>query len=103
NDTDTTHDPLCELAHALQAFFPSDVVRCKPGAINGNRALALFYIDSRAVQDRLDEVLGIDGWQDSYQRLPDGSVVCTLRCRIGGEWITHQDVGSEGGQADRGD
>jgi hypothetical protein len=38
--------------------------------VSGNRALAAAYIDSRAVQNRLDEVLGVDGWQDDYQCLP---------------------------------
>jgi hypothetical protein len=61
--------------------------------VSGNRALAAAYIDSRAVQDRLDDVLGVDGWQDDYRCLPDGSVVCRLRCRIGGEWLTKVDVG----------
>jgi hypothetical protein len=27
-------------------------------------------------------------WQDDYQCMPDGSVVCRLRCRIGGAWLT---------------
>jgi hypothetical protein len=48
------------------------------------RALAICYSDARAVIDRLDDVLGIDGWQDAYEILPDGSTVCTLHVRIGG-------------------
>jgi hypothetical protein len=39
--------------------------------VTGNRALAAAYIDSRVVHDRLDEVLGVDGWQDDDQCLPD--------------------------------
>jgi hypothetical protein len=71
--------------------------------VSGTRALAAAYIDSRAVQDRLDEVLGVDGWQDDYHCLPDGAVVCRLRCRIGGEWVTSVDVGSPSEQPDGGD
>jgi hypothetical protein len=67
------------------ALFDAAAVRWKPMKVTGNRALAAAYIDSRAVQDRLDDVLGVDGWQDDYQCLPDGSVVCRLRCRVGGE------------------
>jgi len=92
-----------EIADALSAFFPSTAVRFRPGATNGNRALALPYVDCRAVQQRLDDVLGLDGWQDSYEVLSDGSVVCTLRCRIGEQWITRQDVGSPSEQPDEGD
>ena len=32
------------------------------------------------------------GWQDEYEFLPDGSVVCRLRLRVGDEWITKVDV-----------
>ena len=32
-------------------------------------------------------MLGVMGWQDSYDVLPDGAVVCRLRIRIGAEWI----------------
>src|SRR5262249_40457923 len=92
-----------EIADALSAFFPSTAVRFRPGATSGNRALALPYVDCRAVHQRLDDVLGLDGWQDSYEVLSDGSVVCTLRCRIGDAWITRQDVGSPSEQPDEGD
>jgi hypothetical protein len=43
------------------------------------------------------------GWQDSYECLPDGSVVCRLSIRIGGEWITKTDVGGQSEQPDEGD
>jgi hypothetical protein len=48
-------------------------------------------------------VLGVDGWQDDYQCLPAGSVVCRLRCRIGGDWLTKVDVGGPSEQPDGGD
>ena len=38
----------------------------------------LAYIDARDVMDRLDEVVGVGGWQDSYKVLNDDSVECTL-------------------------
>ena len=43
------------------------------------------------------------GWQDEYQILDGGSVTCKLRLRIGGEWITKMDVGSQSEQPDDGD
>ena len=58
---------------------------------------------SRVIQDRLDDVLGVMGWQDSYECLPDGSVVCRLRIRLGTEWITKEDVGGQSEQPDEGD
>jgi hypothetical protein len=55
-----------EVAAALAKPFDTDEVHFKPAAVNGNRALAIAYVDARAIQDRLDEVLGVDGWQDDY-------------------------------------
>jgi hypothetical protein len=93
------HDVMRRLAEP----FGRDEVEFKPGATKGNRALAMAYVDARVIQDRLDEVLGIDGWQDEYQVLEGGSVVCKLRCRLGGEWVTKADVGSQSEQPDGGD
>ena len=92
-----------ELTEALAAPFQRSEVKFRPGATSGNRALALGYVDARAIQDRLDEVLGVVGWQDEYECLPDGSVVCRLRLRLGAEWITKMDVGSPSEQPDEGD
>lgn len=78
----------------LASPFDLSEVRFRPSVVKQNRALAIALVDARSVQDRLDAVLGVDGWQDEYTTLEDGSVVCRLRLRIGGEWITKMDVGS---------
>lgn len=91
------------LTEALAAPFTAEALHFKPGKITGNRALALVYVDARAIQDRLDAVLGVQGWQDEYECLPDGSVVCRLRLRLGQEWITKMDVGAPSEQPDEGD
>jgi hypothetical protein len=97
-------DPLvAKLTEALLAPFDPTEVKFKPAVVSGNRALALAYVDSRTIQDRLDDVLGIAGWSDEYECLPDGSVVCRLRCKIGNEWITKTDVGGQSEQPDEGD
>lgn len=96
-------DEIKALTEALAAPFDSTAVRFKPGKVVGNRALALVYVDARAIQDRLDEVLGVLGWQDEFEFLPDGSVVCRLRLRLGDEWITKVDVGAPSEQPDEGD
>jgi hypothetical protein len=91
------------LTEALATPFDPREVRFKPGVISGNRALALAFVDARVIQDRLDDVLGVTGWQDEYECLPDGSVVCRLRLRLGDEWITKMDVGGPSEQPDEGD
>jgi len=109
-DTDRTppEDPPLpagteSLEQALLAPFEQGEVKFKPAVVSGNRALALPYVDARVIQDRLDEVLGVAGWQDEYECLPDGSVVCRLRLRLGSEWITKMDVGGPSEQPDEGD
>ncbi|HEY7309859.1 MAG TPA: Rad52/Rad22 family DNA repair protein [Gemmataceae bacterium] len=92
-----------ELTESLAAPFDPREVRFKPAVVSGNRALALAYVDARVIQDRLDDVLGVTGWQDEYECLPDGSVVCRLRLRLGDEWITKMDVGGQSEQPDEGD
>jgi hypothetical protein len=91
------------LADALAAPFPAESIGWKPGAVAGGRAMALAFIDARDVMDRLDQAAGLDNWQDSYESLPDGTVVCTLSLRIGGEWLSKSDAGGESEQKDPGD
>ncbi len=88
---------------ALAMPFEPSAVKFKPQAVKGNRAMAVAYVDCRMVQDRLDEVLGVENWQDEYTLLPDGSVVCKLQLKIGDHWISKMDVGSPSEQPDGGD
>src|SRR5262249_58459438 len=110
HDNEKLGTPLAEvsaevdaLMQALAAPFDPREVKFKPAVVSGHRAMAMAYIDARVIQDRLDEVLGGAGWQDEYECLPDGSVVCRLRLRLGGEWITKMDVGGPSEQPDEGD
>lgn len=96
---------LVVLAQSLSALWPAQEIRWKPQALtkDGSRALAVAYIDARQVQNRLDDVLGVTGWQDEFSFLPDGAVTCKLSVRINGEWITKMDVGGKSEQPDEGD
>jgi hypothetical protein len=91
------------MARALAAPFDPRDVKLKPQVVQGTRALAVTYVDARAVQDRLDAVFGVDGWSTKYTPLADGSVMCDLSCRFGDEWVTKGDVGSLSAQPDAGD
>jgi len=96
----TSHDQVME---ALASPFENNEIRHKPGVVSGNRALAIPYVDARAIQDRLDLALGLINWQDEYECLADGAVICRLRVRIGDEWIVKVDVGGPSDQPDEGD
>jgi hypothetical protein len=91
------------LTAALAVPFEPREVKYKPQMVKNNRCLAMAYIDARLIQDRLDEVLGVENWEDAYRILPDGSVMCRLRCKLGDRWITKTDVGSPSEQPDGGD
>src|SRR5262245_53350033 len=71
-------EEIRRIQEALAAPFAVEDLGWKPQTISGNRALAVPFIDSRDVQKRLDEVVGVAGWEDSYEVLLDGNVVCRL-------------------------
>lgn len=56
-------------------------------------ATCLAYITGRAVQDRLDAVLGGENWKVEYKEWAIGTpgVLCGLSLRLNGEWITKWD------------
>lgn len=96
------------LRAALSAFFPENVVSCRPGATftrdGQTQAMVLWYIDARDVMNRLDDVFGPGGWQDRYETAFDKAmVICHLSCRVNGEWITKSDAGALSEQPDEGD
>lgn len=91
------------VAAALAAPFPAECLGWKPQIVKGARALAMPYIDARDVQARLDEAAGAFNWRDEYTPLPDGSVICTLSLRVGGEWVSKSDIGGQSDQPDGGD
>lgn len=83
-----------EIRDKLAAPFAAAEIQWRAIAVKGHSALAAPYVDARAVMRRLDEVLGVDGWQDSYAPLVNGCVVCTLRVHVEQGWIERADVGS---------
>jgi len=63
----------------LKEPFPAEDIQWKPGTMTKDKkkALAMAYVDARAIQDRLDEVCGMDGWGTNYQ-VVDGGILCYL-------------------------
>lgn len=54
-------------------------------------ALALAYIESREVMNRLDAVVGIGNWQDRFEMQGD-AIICSIGIRIDSEWIWKSDA-----------
>ena len=84
---------LKDVFSALAAPFHPKDIEWRAGATNSDKtkALALAYITSRAVMDRLDEVISPENWRDEYKSGPDGGVTCGLSLRFNNEWITKWD------------
>jgi hypothetical protein len=62
------------------------------GDSNGNKwGMVLAYITNRAIMERLDEVFGVGGWQNEYQPMPDGGIICGIKAKVGDEWIIKYD------------
>jgi hypothetical protein len=101
--SDSRKQEMAAVCQALAAPFNPKAVKFKPAVVSGNRAMAMAFVDARTVQDRLDEVVGVEGWQDDYEVLADGSVVCRLQVCLNGFWLTKVDVGSPSEQPDDGD
>lgn len=61
---------------------------------NAYGANCVAYVDARDVEDRLDEVFGVEGWQNTYESI-DGILYCHLMVKPNDEWVTKTDCGTE--------
>ena len=77
----------------LKQPFDPKFVKWRVGATNKDKTkgIALAYIDAREVKKRLDDVVGLAGWQDRYVAV-DGGFICELSLKIDDEWITKSDA-----------
>lgn len=109
-----------DLFDALAAPFPVEEVLWRVGPTNERyrkegeplRGMPLCYIDARAVMDRLDSVVGFDGWQCTYTPGVSTSIVCNISLRfpviyqnnqVGHEWVSKGDgAGATDMEADKG-
>jgi len=88
-----------EYLERLAQPFPPEEVGFKVQSTNRDRTkgLVVAYVDARTVLDRLDEVVGSEGWQDAYEVLADhrdgsGRLV-EVRCRLTLLGVSKEDVG----------
>jgi len=88
-----------DLFAALAAPFADAEVKVR--AAQGGRSLA--YVTARTVMNRMDAVLGPEGWWDTYTPRED-SVECHLTIVLpDGNYVTKVDAGAYAGMADSGD
>lgn len=80
------------LLEQLSAPFPTDKVSWRVGSTTKDKkkGKALCYIDARDVMERLDSVLGVEGWQRRYTHA-DKKTICEIGIKIGEEWVWKAD------------
>ena len=87
-----------DLSRLADPFAPSDI-DWKPGTVTRDKSkgLAMAYLTSRAVQERLDTVCGPADWRNEFREGPGGGVLCGLSIYVQrepgelGEWVTKWD------------
>ncbi|WP_304207046.1 Rad52/Rad22 family DNA repair protein, partial [Fusobacterium perfoetens] len=65
-----------KLLEKLREKFTREELEFRVGAVNKDKmeGLALAYVQARAIQNRLDELFGIDGWTVSYREVSAGFI-----------------------------
>lgn len=75
-------------------FKPDEIEYRITAKSKDNKGLAVAYIQNRAIQNRLDEVMGFNNWKNEFSVVDKGKI-CGLSLRIDGEWITKYDGASD--------
>lgn len=83
------------LLPALANKFTEDALEWRIGrcgvTARGPWAQLLCYVTNRAIQDRLDAVVGPHRWQNQFVQWGSGNQLCGISIRCGDEWITKWD------------
>ena len=96
-----------EVWRKLAEPFPPGEVQWRVEALSRDkkRALVVPYVDARTVLDRLEKVVGPEGWHDAYEVLSDAERLvkdergerrerlCEVKCRLTVLGVTKEDVG----------
>ena len=77
----------------LRAYFAPHDIEWKLGNVNKGSltGLAMPYITSRAIQNRLDETCGPENWQDEYRPWKEKSQLCGISINTANGWVTKWD------------
>lgn len=70
----------------------------KDGKSVRGKIICMPYLSGGQVRDRLNEVLGVDGWMFKSHLETDGARTGTLSIKIGSEWVDRDGVGTKSNQ-----
>lgn len=83
-------------ARLQEPFEPNDIKwRVRQSGLKNGRAwmIVLPYITGRAIQNRLDDVFGVGGWEVLQEETKNGDgFICTLSMLVNDRWVRKQDV-----------
>jgi hypothetical protein len=85
------------IAQQLAAPFPAEDVEWRPsGKVGPNQRTSLVaYVDARTIQNRLDEVVGVDGWQFDCQPIAvEGGEIKVAKGTLTIFGVSKSDVGT---------
>jgi len=84
-----------DIIQLLGAPFPFEEVEAKIQVNSGDKksGLAVFYLDSRAIQNRLDKAVGALNWSNSFSTWQENAQICGISIynQSIGEWVTKHD------------
>lgn len=99
---------MTDILAALAAPFDPAIISWRVGAVTKSdgtepsRGMALAYLDSRDVQDRLNAVVGVD-WQVRHPWASGTKLACEIGIKIDGEWVWRGDgAGDSDVEAEKG-
>jgi len=92
---------MSNIFEQLKEPFKPDEIQWRIGqkSKDGKKATVMAYMDSRAVQERLDSVVGPENWRVEYSSVDLGQIgnkdikgfICSLSIKIDDNWLTRQD------------
>jgi hypothetical protein len=84
-----------EIIKLLGKPFSYEDIKSKIQAYSGDKTkgMVVFYVDSRAIQTRLDEVVGMFKWRNQFSPWSDKAQICGISIfdEARGEWVTKFD------------
>lgn len=88
-----------EISARLKAYFPENelewrVQQAGKTASGKPYAMVLCYVQARAIENRLDEVVGFENWQNEI-RVEGENIIARLGLRIGGDWVWKENGASQ--------
>lgn len=97
-EENTMNKSINRIMRDLSQPFPENGLEWRAqtvGEYNGKPwARILAYITNRHLQQRLDDVVGINGWKNEFIPLPNSigeGALCGLSLKIEGEWVIKYD------------